>query len=92
MTLERMAACGELIKTLNEQSEILRRLRDAIVVSLEDDIRIEELQELYRESVGRMLQSARLQLILSGVVGSEIVTEKARELVSQAEAVYRLVA
>lgn len=92
MTLERMAACGELLKTMNTQSEILRNLRDVIVISMEDDARLEELQEMYRQSIGRMLQCARLQLILSGVVKSEIVTDKARALVSQAEAIYRMVA
>ncbi len=92
MTLERVVACGNLLTTMDAQAKILRGVRDCIAASLEDDARIEELTDLYKMSVERMLQSARLQLILSGIVKSEIVTEKARALVAQAEAVYRLVA
>ncbi len=91
MSLERVAACADLLKTMDEQAEILRNLRNCIAGHIEDDARIEEHSEMYKAALTRMVGSARVQLILSGVVKSEIVTERARALVSQAESIYRMV-
>lgn len=92
MILERVAACADLLKTMDDQAEILRNLRNCIAGHIEDDARIEELSEMYKATLARMVGSARVQLILSVFVKSEIVSEKARALVAQAEAVYRMVA
>lgn len=91
MTSARTVALSLLLKTLESEAECVRKIRDTIAIALEDDARIEDLQELYAYPVGKMLEMAKSQAELAALTESEVVTAKAAALVSQLEAVYRLV-
>lgn len=92
MSLAALAAKGKLVEILNGQTERVRKIRDCVVASLEDDIRIDELQDIYLRGVSLILEAARETHRLSEMTGSKLIKDKSAALVAQVEAVYRLVA
>ena len=85
------AKTSEVLAALEAEKQSLLKCRESIVLFLEDDARIEDVQDLYGKAGKDMLAKALIQEHTALLTAHPMVLEKCREIVDIAEGIYRLV-
>lgn len=88
MTTEKTS---DILDRLEQQKEALLMVRESIVLYLEDDARLEDIQEMYAERAKDNLAKCILAYWVALRNAHPCVIEKHREIVDMSEAIYRLV-
>lgn len=82
---------SDILKKLEIELQTVRTVRDQVHMDLEDDARIEDLQERYRDLVQNKYAQYMTQYFEAKKRAPFVVVMKCEELCREADALYRLV-